>query len=155
MGLKTGPWLAELKRAALEGRGDDDPIRVWWREASGVHERLLPYGELKRCLEFVPGEKLCYVTDVVYHDANFERIVALARCADMLFIETVFLDEDVAHASEKQHLTARQAGRIARAAGARNVVPFHFSPRYTEREGELRAELAAELPASCSSAGRS
>jgi len=145
MGLKTGPWLAELKRAALEGRRGDEPIRVWWREAEGVHERFLPYGELKTCLEFVPGEKLCYVTDVLYHDANFERIVALARGADLLFIETVFLDEDVSHASEKQHLTAGQAGRIARAAGARNVVPFHFSPRYTERESELRAELEGEL----------
>jgi ribonuclease Z len=145
MGLKTGPWLAELKRAALEGRRDDEPIRVWWREAQGAYERFLPYGELKACLEFVAGEKLCYVTDVVHHDANFDRIVALARGADMLFIETVFLDEDVAHATEKQHLTARQAGRIARAAGARNVVPFHFSPRYAEREAELRAELAEAL----------
>jgi ribonuclease Z len=64
----------------------------------------------------------------------------------MLFIESVFLEADAAHAAEKQHLTARQAGRIARAAGARTVVPFHFSPRYAEREHELRAELTAELP---------
>jgi ribonuclease Z len=147
MGLKTGPWLAELKRAAVEGRSDEEPIRVWWREAQGLHEELLPYGQLKGCLELVPGEKLCYVTDVVYHDANFERIIALARDADVLFIETVFLEEDATHAGEKQHLTARQAGRIARAARARNVVPFHFSPRYTGREGELRAELEAELGA--------
>jgi ribonuclease Z len=147
MGLKTGPWLAELKRAALEGRPDDAPLRVWWREAEGLHEEFLPFGRLKGCLELVPGEKLCYVTDVVYHDANCERIGALARDADVLFIETVFLEEDATHAGEKQHLTARQAGRIARAARARNVVPFHFSPRYTGREGELRAELEAELGA--------
>jgi len=145
MGLETGPWLAELKHAALEGRADDAPIRVWWREAQGVHERFVPYGELKAVLEFVPGQKLGYVTDVVFHDANFERIVELVRGADVLFIETVFLDEDVAHASEKQHLTARQAGRIARAAGARNVVPFHFSPRYTERAADLQRELEAAL----------
>jgi ribonuclease Z len=96
-----------------------------------------------RALQFVAGEKLCYVTDVVFHEANFRRIVDLARGADVLFIETVFLEEDVAHAIEKQHLTAQQAGRIARAAGARVVVPFHFSPRYTGRESELRAELDA------------
>jgi ribonuclease Z len=147
MGLKTGPWLAELKRAALEGPREDEPIRAWWREAEGLHESFLPYGELKDVLQFVPGQKLCYVTDVVFHDANFARIVELARGADVLFIETVFLDEDVVHASEKQHLTARQAGTIARAAGARNVVPFHFSPRYTERAAELRAELEAALAA--------
>jgi ribonuclease Z len=92
-------------------------------------------------LEFVPGQKLCYVTDVVFHAANVARIAALARDADLLFIESVFLEEDVAHAAQKQHLTARQAGTIARLAGARNVVQFHFSPRYAERQEELRAEL--------------
>ena len=142
MGLKTGPWLAELKHAALEGRPDDAPIRAWWREAQGVTERILPFGELKSALQFVPGQKLCYVTDVVFHAANFGRIVELVRDADVLFIETVFLEDDGAHAAGKQHLTARQAGTIARAAGARTVVPFHFSPRYTDREHELRAELA-------------
>jgi len=145
MDLKTGPWLAELKRAALAGPRDDTPIRVWWREPHGMHERMLPYGELAGALQFVPGEKLCYVTDVVFHEANFRKIVDLARGAEVLFIETVFLEEDVAHATKKQHLTAQQAGRIARAAGARAVVPFHFSPRYTGRESELRAELEAVL----------
>jgi ribonuclease Z len=88
---------------------------------------------------------LCYVTDVVYHEANVGRFVALAHDADLLFIESVFLDEDAAHAAQKQHLTARQAGTIARLAGARNVVQFHFSPRYAEREAALRAELEAAL----------
>jgi ribonuclease Z len=147
MGLKTGPWLAELKRTALTGPPEDTPIRVWWREAQGMHERILPYRELASALQFVPGEKVCYITDIVFHEANFRRIVDLARGADVLFIETVFLEEDVAHAIEKQHLTAQQAGRIARAAGARVVVPFHFSPRYTGRESELRAELDAALGA--------
>jgi ribonuclease Z len=61
----------------------------------------------------------------------------------MLFIESVFLAADGAHASQKQHLTARQAGAIARLAGARGVTPFHFSPRYAERESALRVELDA------------
>jgi ribonuclease Z len=45
--------------------------------------------------------------------------------------------------SNEMHLTARQAGSIARAAGARLVTPFHFSPRYAGREAELRAEVEA------------
>jgi ribonuclease Z len=145
MGYKTGPWLADLKRAALEGQPDDAPVRVWWREAHGEHEETVPLGALKPALEFVHGQKLCYVTDVVFHEANVQRIVDLVRGADLLFIESVFLEEDVAHATQKQHLTASQAGRIACAARARSVVPFHFSPRYTDREADLRAELEMAL----------
>lgn len=134
MGLEVGPWLNELKRAVAEGAPDDTPVR-----APG---RVLPLGELKaRVLRLVPGQKLCYVTDVVYGADNARRIAALAADADLLFIECVFLDEDAAHAARKFHLTAGQAGLLARAARARQVVPFHFSPRYSGREAELRAEL--------------
>lgn len=40
-------------------------------------------------------------------------------------------------------LTARQAGSIARATGAKLVISFHFSPRHAEREAQLRAEIEA------------
>jgi ribonuclease Z len=53
----------------------------------------------------------------------------------------VFLDVDGAHGERKGHLTAAQAGRIAGAAGAKAVTPFHFSPRYLGREAELIGEL--------------
>jgi ribonuclease Z len=134
MGLDVGPWLNGLKRAVAEGAPDDTPVRAQGRE--------FPLGELKaRILRLAPGQKLCYVTDVVYGADNAQRVAALAADADLLFIECVFLDEDAAHAARKFHLTARQAGLLARAARARQVVPFHFSPRYAGREAELRAEL--------------
>jgi ribonuclease Z len=58
-------------------------------------------------------------------------------------IEAVFLEEDAEDAARKYHLTARQAGAIARAAGARVIVPFHFSPRHAHCEARLRAEAQA------------
>ena len=45
------------------------------------------------------------------------------------------------HAARKNHLTAAQAGGIARELGARRVEPFHFSPRYGGREAELAQDL--------------
>jgi ribonuclease Z len=142
MGLRVGPWLTELKRAVMDELPDDTPIRAWWRDRDGAHERVVALGELKaRVLELVKGERLCYVTDVAYHEENQARVARLAADADLLYIETVFLAQDAAHATRKLHLTAEQAGRMARAARAKTVVPFHFSPRYMEREDELRAEL--------------
>jgi ribonuclease Z len=144
LGLAVGAWLKELKDAVTRDAPDGTPVRARWRDDDGEHERILPLGQLKtEILQLVPGEKICYVTDVAFHQDNVQRITALAAGAAQLFIECVFLDQDVDHAQRKQHLTARQAGQIARAAGARLVIPFHFSPRYAGRDEELRHELEA------------
>ena len=141
LGLAPGPWLRDLKRAVLADEPDDTPVTARWQDEGGSHERRLSLGRLKeQALEIVAGEKIAYVTDVAYHAANVRRIVELASQADMLYIEAMFLDEHAADAARKFHLTARQAGTIAREAGARVMVPFHFSPRYTDLESRLRAE---------------
>jgi ribonuclease Z len=142
LGLAVGPWLGELKRAVAEGRPADTPIRARWHDRDGAHERVIALGELAaRAIRVAPGEKLAYVTDIRYTGENEARVARLAADADTLFIESVFLASEAGHAARKHHLTAEQAGRMARAARAKNVVPFHFSPRYEGREEELRAEL--------------
>jgi len=143
MDLPTGPWLQDVKRAVRAGLPDGTPIRVWWREGTDTRERFLPLGKLKeRILDIVPGQKIAYVTDVVYHEDNARRIERLAKNADVLFIETPFLDQDVERATSRYHLTARQAGTLARRAGVKTVVPFHFSPRYDDHGEQLRREMA-------------
>ncbi|WP_313951090.1 ribonuclease Z [Accumulibacter sp.] len=142
MGLQVGPWLQGLKQAVLAGAKDDTPIHAQWKSEGRTVERTLALADLKPAITIVPGNRIAYVTDVVHHAENVQRIVTLARDADVLFIEAVFLDADAEHAARKFHLTAKQAGSIACTAGARQVIPFHFSPRYTGREAELRLELA-------------
>ena len=143
MDLPTGPWLQDVKRAVRAGLPDGTPIRVWGHEETGTRERFLPLGELKeKILDIVPGQKIAYVTDVVYHEENARRIEMLAKDADALFIETPFLDRDVERAASRYHLTARQAGMLARRAGVKTVVPFHFSPRYDDHGEQLRQEMA-------------
>jgi len=142
LGLPTGRWLSELKRAALSGQPDEALFRVWWRDRDGVHERWMPLGNLETSvLRMAPGQKVAYVADTVYHEENAARIVALVRGADHLFIEAAFLDLHLQRAAAKAHLTARQAGTLARLAGVREVTPFHFSPLYHGQEAALRAEL--------------
>jgi len=141
--LPTGPWLTELKKRVREGAPDSTRINVYWRTRDGPHIQEMELGELKRkVLEFVPGQKICYVTDVADSERNRAALAAFLERADLLFIEAVFLDADRAHAERKAHLTARAAGAIARAAGVKSAVPFHFSPRYLGREAELRGEFS-------------
>ena len=134
LGLAVGPWLKELKEAIVRDATDDTPI------VTGAGARLL--GELKKeVVRVSAGQKVCYVTDAGYTPENAAKIVALAQGADYLFIEATFLHAEAERAAERSHLTARQAGALARAAGVGRVIPFHFSPKYRGREEELREEL--------------
>ena len=144
LGLPTGPWLTELRARVRECAPDSTPIVVRWRDREGSRERAFTVGELRsRVLELVPGQIVCYVTDVAWTAENARRITEFASGADVLFIEAVFLEADGDHAARKMHLTARQAGELARAAGARQAFPFHFSPRYLGREQAVRDEFEA------------
>jgi ribonuclease Z len=142
MGLTTGPWLRTLKQAVLAGAPGDTPVAVRWRDRQGEHAVTRTVDELRPViLDVVEGRRVGYVTDLRYTEANVRVLEELLAGVDILFIESVFLDEDGDHALRKNHLTARQAGGIARRLGARAVVPFHFSPRYEARPAALVAEL--------------
>jgi ribonuclease Z len=136
LGLPVGRWLNDVKRAVRVGASDETPIAV-------PSSAPIALGNLKRqALRIAPGQTVAYVTDAAFHPANVARIVELARDADQLFIETPFLEENAALAAGKRHLTAAQAGRIGRQAGARRLIPFHFSARYGERPDLLAREAA-------------
>jgi ribonuclease Z len=149
--LPVGPWLRELKRAVVEGRPDDFPIRVAAAGSEGTaHET--PLGALRDLVTVTPGQKVAYVTDVADTPRNREMIVRLARGADVLFIEAAFAKDDAALAAARAHLTTAAAGEIARAAGVRRVEPFHFSTRYAGEDERMMAEVtAAFVDASTSS----
>jgi len=142
LGLQVGPWLTELKHTVLGGGSDDEPFRAWWKDGAKIYEQWIALKELKRnILLIVPGQKITYVTDAAYTPHNSAHIVELAQGSDYLFIEAGFLEEDAARAAEKCHLTARQAGLLARDAKTARVIPFHFSPKYLGEEERLRIEL--------------
>jgi ribonuclease Z len=105
----------------------------------------LALGDVRNVFRTGPGQKVAYVTDAAWTPENRAAITALARDADQLFIEAVFLERDAALATMRKHLTARQAAQIAATAGARHVTPFHHSPRYLDEPGALTAELRRSL----------
>lgn len=142
MGFRVGPWLRELKQAIHRGDPAESLFRVRWRDEGGAtREAVHPLGMLRdRLTKIAPGQKITYVTDVGWSEANRHTIVDLARDSDLFYIEAAFLETDAELAAAKKHLTAAQAGRLAREAGARRIQPFHFSPRYSDREAELWQE---------------
>ncbi|MGV9244826.1 ribonuclease Z [Streptomyces sp. NPDC003710] len=85
------------------------------------------------------GQRFAFVMDT----RLCEGVYALAEGCDLLVIESTFLDEDEQLAVEYGHLTAGQAARVAREAGARHLVLTHFSQRYTEPEEFERQARAA------------
>jgi ribonuclease Z len=58
----------------------------------------------------------------------------------VLYCESPYLKVDAEKARDRYHLTAKQAGLMARKAQVRNLVVFHFSPRYTGQSAELERE---------------
>src|SRR5215469_13810011 len=129
--VPVGPWLREAKRAARQGAPDHSRVNV--------HGDLsISLGDLKQhALRTARGQKIAYVVDLAYDEQNIKYVVALARDADQLFIEAPFLDVDTNIAAERQHLTAHQAGHIAKQARVGRLIPFHFSARYRDRAEEL------------------
>lgn len=140
LGLSPGPWLAELKQNVRRCRPEACLVAAE-TDRGGV--RQFPTGELaRRILRRTPGQRIAYVTDIAFTADNRRHVAALAADCDLLVCEAAFLHEDADLARSRHHLTARQTGELAREVGARKLAPFHISPRYAGREGEILDEAA-------------
>jgi len=139
--LEPGPWLTTFKQALYNRTDPATTFNV--QTAARPAGKLFRLGELAgQIAKITPGQKITYITDVVYSDANIEKITAFAGNSDQLFIEAAFMEADRKIAAGKHHLTARQAGELAARAAARRFSIFHFSPRYLGRENLLYQEAA-------------
>jgi ribonuclease Z len=142
LGLPTGPWLTELKRLARRDAPDDTPMTIAWSNHDGGHRQVRPLGMLRReILREVPGQTIAYVVDVAFHERNRKAVTRLAHGADLFYVEAPFLNEASERAAATSHLTAGQAGRMARAAKVKRVIPFHFSPRHAGEEDRLQTQV--------------
>lgn len=88
-----------------------------------------------------PGQSVAFVMDTRW----CEGAVELAAGVDLLVIEATFLESERDVADVAGHLTAAQAARLGREAGARRVVLTHLSQRYPDADGH-REEAEAAAP---------
>jgi ribonuclease Z len=133
-GLAPGPWLNALKQALREGAGDATPIAL----PDGSAE---PLSALRDLVSVGEGTKVGYATDLRDTPGNRAALESLFAGAQVVFLEASFAADEPGLAWDRAHLTTKAAGEIARAAGARRIEPFHFSPRHDEEEERLMAEV--------------
>lgn len=143
MGLPVGPWLKELKMAVWRGEEGGFGLRVPIMDGGIIQVNELPLDSLREAITITPGQKIAYVSDCLFNEANAAKIIQLAEGADLFFCEAAFLEKDRERAEERAHLTARQAGELARRAKVKKLQIFHFSPKY-EKEPELLYREAEE-----------
>ncbi len=155
LGVAPGRWLNDLKAAVRAGRPDNTEIVAKWFADGVAQTRSFDLGSLRRdLLVETAGQKIAYVVDTIFSRDNVARICDLVRNADTFYCESLFLDAERHEATKRHHLTARQAGTLARAAGVRRLENFHFSSRYerdpvpfrVEAQAAFRGELAPDVP---------
>ncbi|MDW7758447.1 MAG: MBL fold metallo-hydrolase [Desulfuromonadales bacterium] len=127
-GFLPGPWLTRFKDLWRQGVDRETRLEVPLAKGGVLHVSLAQLHNAVAHSE--RGMKVVYVTDVSPMAANIRAITALAAQAHLLVIEAVFTHADLERARKRNHLTARLAGEIARAAEARKMLVFHHSPRY-------------------------
>jgi len=138
LGLASGPWLGYLKQC-IGAKNWDNVITL----PDGSRR---PVRDLAAELAIItPGKKLVYGADMADTATNRNKIITLAHGAHTLFCEASFTRGDQDKADATQHLTTFGAAQIAKAAGVKNLVPFHFSKRYEFRPHVLYEEICAQV----------
>ncbi|HZD40090.1 MAG TPA: hypothetical protein VE131_05165 [Terriglobales bacterium] len=138
LGVESGPWLGELKKSLRESRSLENRLEMPLRGGGKKELSLSEWREL--LIVETRGQKIAYVVDNRYNEANAEQIVALAQNADLFYCESFFSRTDESLGQERCHLTAAQAGSLARRAEVRKFVPIHFSLRYQSEPDRLKEE---------------
>lgn len=140
MGLEPGPWLHDLKTMVYDNRPEQTLVTV----PENGRDRTFSLGELMdRIAMITPGQTITYITDVAYTPVNVDTITRFARKSDQMFVEAHFMGADEMIAHHKSHLTAPQAGEIAALSKASRFTPFHYSPRYIDRQADIEKEAMA------------
>lgn len=123
LGIPPGPVYGELKAGKVVTLADGRRIRG--RDLCGPTR---------------PGRKIAYCTDTIFCDGA----VALAQGADVLIHEATFAHQDADQAFQSLHSTSTMAAQVALAAGVKQLILTHFSPRYAPGNALTLDDLLAE-----------
>lgn len=93
------------------------------------------------------GKKICFILDTYYD----KKLIKIAKDSDLLISESTWLEKD--KLTDKEHLSAKDAGKLAKQAKVKKLILTHFSQRYKDLNEILKeckkefnnASLASDL----------
>ncbi len=129
-GLPIGPWLSEFKKSVKKYYNLETKQLENQNKTFRINDSLYSLTDLMPIAVITKGQKISYVMDVSPTEDNFEKLKPFIKNSDHLFCEAYFLEKDRQRAIERHHLTAADAGRLAREAAVANLTLMHFSPKY-------------------------
>lgn len=141
LNLSGGQWLQKLKDKRFSDLGTittDDGTQF---SAEQLYNLLIRHE---------PGQKISYITDTIVTEELQKKIVRFVNNSDYLYCESSFLERDIELAQKYYHLTAHQAGLLAKLSESKKLYLIHLSQRYNNPD-ELLQEAqkifaASEFP---------
>lgn len=137
---------SKARRPFLPNKADElgVPFGPERRDLVAGKEIILPDGKRVKPDDVLgplqKGVKLVVVGDA----GKTENLLDVSKDADMLVIESTYLEEEAEMASQFSHLTARQGAELAVQAGVKKLILTHISRRY--REKDVLKEAQAIFP---------
>jgi ribonuclease Z len=138
LGLEPGSWIATLKTQAHDPEAKDTLLYV------GKNTYTIGYLSQKLLVR-KKGIKITYLTDFILDQEYLDDIARFAWESDILFCEAAFSEQDREKAIRTYHLTAKEAGVLARTAHVKHLFLFHFSRRYQDYSPLIK-EAKTEFP---------
>ncbi len=86
----------------------------------------------------ISPKQVCYIekgkkVTIILDTAPNPNTIKLAKNSDLLICESSFSEEESAMASEKKHLTSKQAAEIAKHSKSKSLILTHISQRYEHK----------------------
>lgn len=140
-GLKQGVWIKILKDIILSNNGND------LLEVDTINGKKNYYtDELKNMVvEYPIPQDITYITDIAPTFNNYKKAISLARDSFVLLIESVFMNNDILHAMEKNHLSIGLSKQIFKESNSKLVSFGHFAPKYDKVRDIFFNELYKDL----------
>jgi len=137
--LRPGAWVQEALRLLRDGESLERILEI-----DGGQFSLKTLAD--QYFAVSPGTRVAYITDTALSDASRPGLLRLAHKAARLYCDSFYSQAQMKQALQYRHMTATQAGELAKAAKVDQLILIHFSQRYFGKYEPLIEEARAVFP---------